>query len=274
MLDRHRPDHLIGADAEGRVARHADVHVLAADPVIVPEPLHHVVAGVVDRVLHGQVDAHRDDAVRLLDAHTGGVLVLDHRGAQLDRRPRLVGDAGELGVPLPAVYVADIEQAAVVIGVEIDRVPGAHVAAVDVAAEGALAQQRGEDLPLRRARQRAAEGHQVPGQLVGIAPGAVPRVAARAGKVLDHLHMRLRTLGPALRIAERADARQDAREAVAPGVDGIDMDRQRVAPRAALDMDRTHHGVVFGRPDALQRHHMLAGEVVHLGIVAVVGDEA
>ena len=49
---------------------------------------------------------------------------------------------------------------------------------------------------------------------------------------------------------------------------------ERIPPLAALDIDRADHGVVFGRPDALQRHHMLAGEVVHQRVVAVVGDEA
>ena len=49
---------------------------------------------------------------------------------------------------------------------------------------------------------------------------------------------------------------------------------ERIPPLAALDIDRADHGVVLGRPDALQRHHMLAGEVVHQRVVAVVGDEA
>ena len=38
-------------------------------------------------------------------------------------------------------------------------------------------------------------------------------------------------------VAERPDTGQDARKAVAPGIDPIELDRQRVAALAALDIE-------------------------------------
>ena len=227
-------------------------------------------------MLHRQVDADRDDALRLDDPNRRLALVLDDGAVELHGGARFVRDAGELRIALSAVDVADVEQSSLVVGIEQDRVAGRHVPAVDIAAERALAQQRGEDLALGRGRQRPAEGLQIPGQLVGILALAIPGLAARAGQMFDDLHPRLRALAaPARRLAIGADARENAREAVAPRVDGLEVDGEDVASFAAFDVDRADDGIVFRRPGRVQRVDMgIAHELMHLRVVAVVLDEA
>ena len=75
------------------------------------------------------------------DAHRGHALVLDHVAVELDRGAGLVRDSRVLGVALPTVDVADVEQPALVVGVQQNRVSGRDVPAVDIASEGALTEQ-------------------------------------------------------------------------------------------------------------------------------------
>ena len=68
-------------------------------------------------------------------------------------------------------------------------------------------------------------------------------------------------------------AGKDPREAVTPGVDVLDPDREEIPFLAALHVDRADHGVVGRRPRFLVLQDVLAVEVVHLRVVAVVLDE-
>ena len=142
--------------------------------------------------------------------------------------------------------------------------------------KGPLPEQRREDLPLRCGRERPAERLEIPGELVRVLALAVAGVAARAGKVLDDLHPRHRALSsPARGLAVGTDAGEDPREAVAPRIDGLEVNREDIARFAAFDVDRADDRVVLGRPRRVQRIDMgVAHELVHLRVVAVVLDEA
>ena len=110
--------------------------------------------------------------------------------------PRLVGDAGKLGVALAAVHVANIEETAGVIGVEVNGVAGTNIAAIDVTAERALAKQGGKNLAFRGAGEGAAKRHQVPRELISVFCRSVPRVTAGPGKMFDHLNMGFGAFAP------------------------------------------------------------------------------
>ena len=162
------------------------------------------------------------------------------------------------------------------IGVEEHGVSGSHVPAVDVAAEGTLAEERGEDLPLRCGCQRPAEGLEVPRQPVRVLSLSVARVTARPGKVLDDLDSGLRALAsPPGRLAVGSDAGKDSRKPVPPGVDELDVHGEDVPGLATLDPDRPDDRVVLRRPRRIQRIHMrIADELVDLRVIAVILDES
>jgi hypothetical protein len=82
--------------------------------------------------------------------------------------------------------------------------------------------------------------------------------------VLMHAVARLGAFLPFQAVTERPDTGQDARKAVAPGIDPIELDRQRVAALAVLDIDRADDGVIFRRSGVLHLQHVRAAEVVDL----------
>ena len=92
-------------------------------------------------MLHWQIDADGDDAVRLDYTYTRQPFVFNDRAAQLHRGPGFIRDAGKLGIALGAMRIADIEQSTFIIGIQEDRVAGANFPAIDVSAERALAEQ-------------------------------------------------------------------------------------------------------------------------------------
>ena len=107
-----------------------------------------------------------DQAVRLLDPHPGDALAL----LQLEPQPHgglgLGGGAGELGVALAGVDVAQVEASPLVEDRQEDPVAGRHVADVEVAAPLALAVDAGGHLAVGRDAERADERRDRPRALL------------------------------------------------------------------------------------------------------------
>ena len=193
---------------------------------------------------------------------------------QPDCCPGFVRNARELRISLSTVRIPDVEEPAVVVRIQVDRVACADLPAIEISTERTLSEQRCDHFALRCGGERAAEWHQVPGQPVGVFSLSVPCEAARTRKVLDDLHMGFGAFRPGAGITQRSDSRQDSREPVAPRIDGLDVDCKQVALCAPLDMEGPYYGVVGRWRNVLKLSHMLAVEVMHLRVVAVIFDQA
>ena len=181
-----------------------------------------------------------DDRAGLLDSQPGDALALDEIEAHADSRLRLGGGAGELGVALAGVHVAEIEQPARMGDREVDAAAGRGVSNVQIATPLALAIRAAHHFPVRRHAKRAdkrGDGPRDP--LIEVQEPVAGGSAGTGGVAKDPCRVLAGQLRPAGGLPERAAAGSDCDPGVTVHDDVLDRDHQRVAALGPLHPHRT-----------------------------------
>ena len=121
--------------------------------------------GGLDGVVQRSVGMDGDQTLRFLDPHPGDALPLLQLEPEPDGGLGLGGRAGELGVALTGVDIAQVKASPLVEDRQIDAVARRDVADVEVAAPFALAVEAGGHLAVGRDPERSDERRDRPGPI-------------------------------------------------------------------------------------------------------------
>src|SRR2546422_148255 len=112
---------------------HQAIRVRRTETIFRDQPVHQVERRRLDRDLEGTRGVDGNQRLRLLDAHPRDLLRLDDIELDAYRRLGLGGGAGELGVALAGMDVAEAKEGAGMMDRQIDAVADGDVADVEVA---------------------------------------------------------------------------------------------------------------------------------------------